>query len=250
VRHIPVSRIHITAHARGNVQVLVVDGVLNSTTYRGLRDSMIKAALDGACAVVTDISELNVPTPSALAVFTSAGWQISRWPDVPLLLVCDHTAGRDALMRNGVGRYVGVYPDVASAVDAIESPGMHRVRRRLREALQRDSFAVQRAQDLVIDCLLEWSHQEQIAAGKVIAQELVENALHHTASTPEILVESNGSAVTIAVTDASTRAASLPERTSGGKRSGLELVAELSGAWGYVPSLGGKVVWATIDPTA
>lgn len=93
-------------------------GVLDSSTYRTLRDEIIKAALDEPAAVVVDISDLEVPTESALAVFTSARWHVGSWPEVPIMLVCRTIAGRSAVARNGVSRFVPVHPSVEAAMDA------------------------------------------------------------------------------------------------------------------------------------
>ncbi len=242
----PPSRLHITADERDDVRVLTIDGVLDCTTFRSVRDSIIKAALDDVSAVIADVSGLQVPSLSALAVFTSARWQLSRWPGVPLLLVCGHPAGRHALVRNGVTRYVAVHDDVATALAATGAPDNHPVWRRVREELPTEPCAVERAHALIIDCLLEWSHQGLIAAAKAIAQELVNNAFEHTVGTVELLLEDGGSTVTVAVADDSTLPASVPEPTSDRPKSGLELVRTVSRAWGSVPSLNGKTVWATI----
>ncbi|MFG1929718.1 hypothetical protein ACGFK1_03550 [Mycobacterium sp. NPDC048908] len=57
-----------------------------------------------------DVNDLNVPAPSAVAVFTSACWQQNRWPEVPLKLVSCEVATRELLARNGVTRYVPEAP--------------------------------------------------------------------------------------------------------------------------------------------
>ena len=94
--------------------MLTVTGRLDATTYLLLRDTIIKAALDEPEAVIVDISGLEICTESALAVFTSARWQVSRWPEVPIVLVSGHYAIRRAIVRNGVARYVPVHATVAS----------------------------------------------------------------------------------------------------------------------------------------
>src|SRR5215217_3717503 len=104
------SRMLVREAFHEGITVLIVDGVLDSSTYLDLRDRIIKAALDEPMAVVVNISALRVPAPSAYAVFTSARWQVSRWPGVAVLLVCGDPAGREALRRQGVTRYVPVHP--------------------------------------------------------------------------------------------------------------------------------------------
>ena len=66
--------------------------MLDATTYLSLRDTIIKAALDEPAAVIVDITALfgSVRSPR-WAVFTSARWQVSRWPEVPIVLVSGHT---------------------------------------------------------------------------------------------------------------------------------------------------------------
>ena len=98
------SKLHVRQAARDGAIVLLADGVLDSTTYLQLRDTIIKAALDEPVAVVVNISALRVPASSAYAVLTSARWQVSRWPDVPVLVVCGHAPGRDALRKQGIER--------------------------------------------------------------------------------------------------------------------------------------------------
>jgi hypothetical protein len=244
-----VSHLAVATDTRGTVNVLTVEGVLDSSTYPHLRDSIVKAGLDGTDAVVVDISELHVPVESAYAVFTSACWRLSRWPDVPLFLACRNAAGRDALARHGVIRYVPVHRDADSAIDARRTSDQHRVRRRVREELQRESGSVQHAHVVITETLLRWSHQNLIAAANAIATELIQNVLDHTSSKPGMVIESDGSRVTVAVADASSRPAILPEPTGEGPLTGLQMVASLSRAWGTVPVMDGKTVWATIEPS-
>jgi hypothetical protein len=125
------STIRIAAHTCGPAVLLVTEGVLDSRTYRQLRDVIIKAALDVPAAVLVDVSGLVVPASSAWSVFTSARWHVSVWPDVPILLICADAAGRAAITANGVARYVPVYAARTQAFDAISTrcgmPGSGRV---------------------------------------------------------------------------------------------------------------------------
>lgn len=242
------SPLHVGTEALGPVRVLSVDGVLDSTTYRTLRDSIIKAALEEPTAVIVDVTALHVPSPSACAVFTSARWQVSRWPDVPVLIACSHAARREALRQSGIARYIPIHPDIEAAADAVGTLAKGRIRRRARVELLRSPHSVQEARDFVTECLLEWSHQRLITAAKLIVTELVRNALVHTESTPSLRVESSGQLVTIAVDDGSVCPPTLRETTFKRPVTGLEIVAGLSRAWGSAPSLSGKTVWAIIDP--
>jgi hypothetical protein len=241
------SRILVREAARDGVSVLIVDGVLDSSTYLTLRDRIVKAALDEPPAVVVNVSALRTPTPSAYAVFTSARWQVSRWPDVPLLLVCGHATGRDALRRQGITRYVPVYDSLDAAVAALD--GIEgRLRQRRCAELAPGREGVTRARDLITEWLWDWGHGDKIKIAKAIATELVDNVHAHTDSSVAVLrVESSGSEVTIAVSDCSGGLATRIESAYDTFRlSGLHLVAAVADAWGCTPSSSGKTVWATI----
>src|SRR5689334_5980371 len=110
----PAPLLNVSATQVDGVCVLTVDGVLDSLTYRPLRDAVIKAALDAPRAVVVDVSALDVPVRSTWSVFTSARWHVGQWPDVPIALICAHRSGRDAIKRNGISHYVPVYDTVAA----------------------------------------------------------------------------------------------------------------------------------------
>jgi hypothetical protein len=240
------QRILVREATQDGVAVLIVDGVLDSSTYLELRDRIVKAALDEPFAVIVNISALRVPAPSAYAVFTSARWHVSRWPDVPVLLVCGHPTGRAALRRQGITRYVPVHPSLDAALAALDEVGYEVRRRRCAELAPRPG-SVTRAGDLVTEWLWDWGHGDKITAARAVATELVKNVFAHTDGAAELRVEADGHAVTVAVSDCSDRLATRIESTYETFRlSGLHVVAALANAWGCMPSTGGKTVWATI----
>jgi hypothetical protein len=226
--------------------VLTVDGVLDTKTYLPLRDSIIKAALDEPRAVIVDIARLKVPAQSALAVFTSAQWHVQRWPDIPVALVCADTDCRDMLAHNGVTRYVPVHRTVDIALHALAAPArLHR--RRARTELPAEPLSLSRSRDLVGLWLTAWSHQDLVPVAKVVVTVLVENVLAHTDSPANLRVETDGTAVTVAVSDASHVPPGLRENpTADPGPSGLQVVAALSRMWGTAPTPTGKTVWAVV----
>ncbi len=244
------SQLTVSAHTADTVSVLTVDGLLDSSTYLKLRDSVIKAALDQPRAVLVDVTALEVPAPSAWSVFTSARWLVNTWPDVPIILICRHAAGRTTLARYGITRYVPVYPDLAAALVAAESDDGRRGRRRAHMQLPASVASLRRARMLVAEWLAEWSASELIPVANVIANVFVENVLEHTASSPVLALETDDNTVTVSVRDASsTPAARREDPTLGGSPvSGLAIVASLSRAWGSTPTLSGKTVWAVVGP--
>jgi anti-anti-sigma regulatory factor len=242
VLNIPVTSVHGTA-------VLTPHGILDSTTYRGLRDNIIKAALEEPIAVLVDVTDLAVPAESALAVFTSAHWLVDTWPDVPIILVCDHPAGRAAIVRNGISRYVPVFPTVAAGIDALSSGPRPPSRHRARVDLPAHLTSLARARSMVTDCLTSWSQTELIPVTKIIVTAFVENVLKHTSGGPVIRLEFDGSTVTVAVADASRLPASVRDVTNADRGlTGLLIVGALCRRWGNSPTTSGKTVWAVIGP--
>ena len=239
--------LQVTTTAVGAAELLTVHGVLDSSTYRTLRDEIIKAALDEPAAVVVDISDLEVPTESALAVFTSARWHVGSWPEVPIMLVCRRIAGRSAVARNGVSRFVPVHPSVEAAMDASTYAPRHR--RRARANLTATPLSVHRSRELVEQWLTAWWTTDLVPVSKVIVTTLVENVLQHTDSAPSVRLESKGDTVTVAVEDGSRTPPTLSEtRLAADVPTGLRIVDALSRAWGNAPTPSGKTVWAVIGP--
>ena len=244
----PPSSVVVSEDTAGAVYLLAVDGVLDSSTYLRLRDTVIKAALDEPQAVLIDVSALDVPAPSAWSVFTSARWHVSTWPDVPIVLVCGHEGRRRAIGRTGVTRYVPVHATIEAALAALTDGRCARLR--ARTELPASLASLRRARQFVAEWLGDWSHQALIPVATIVVNVFVENVLQHTASAPVLVLESNGSAVSISVQDASsTPAARHEDSFRGGERvSGLAIVASVCRAWGGTPTPSGKTMWAVIGP--
>lgn len=242
------STIRIDAAApQQDVPILVLDGVLDSSTYRSVRDTVIKAALDEPCAVIVDINRLSVPSSSAWTVFTSARWHVSVWPDVPILLVCSQPPVRRAIAAVGVTRYVPVHPNRELALDALRGRSVP-VRRRARSELPANRVAVGLARALITDWLTQWDHADLAPVASTVGTVFVENVLDHTESAPVLIVESYRETVTVAVEDGSEH---LPGRHEDSHRgaeivSGLAIVSALCRAWGATPTSSGKTVWALV----
>jgi len=239
--------VRVDAVRQHNVAMLTVTGVLDGVTYRGLRDAVIKAALDEPFAVIVDVNGLRVPSDSAWSVFTSARWHVSTWPDVPILLVCGRTRVRRAIKAGGVARYVPVHSTWESAMDTV-CRDSSAIRRRARTQLPVDSFSVGLARDMVADWLTKWEKCELIPVAATVATVFVENVLDHTDSAPVLIIESYRDTVTVAVEDGSDN---LPGRHEDADRgadavSGLAIVSSICRAWGSSPTSSGKTVWAVV----
>jgi STAS domain-containing protein len=242
------NKMVVTAEAMSDMTLLKVDGVLDTSTYLQLRDTIIKAALAEPAVVIVDVTHLTVPAPSAWAVFTSARWHVGTWPKTPIALVSATPAGRDAVRRNGVTRYVPVYPTVEDAVLGTAHDGVQG-RRRERATLPADLSSLARSRGLVEGWLSAWMLDELIPVAKIVVTTLVENVVQHTGSGPIVRLETDGVTVTVAVEDDSHRLAELSEGSDGTHMpSGLRIVAALSRIWGNAPTSSGKTVWAVLGP--
>ena len=108
------------------------------------------------------------------------------------MLVCRHPAGRSAIERTGVSRYVPIYPSIRDAAADITSPPQ---RRRARAELPSQLTSLRRSRELVAEWLTAWSQPELIPVTKVVVTAFVENVLQHTDSEPAVRLEFDGSAV-------------------------------------------------------
>ena len=229
------------------VQILVAKGVLDSSTYRIVRDTVIKAAIDEPQAVIVDVNGLHVPSASAWTVFTSARWHVSVWPDVPVLLVCAEPRVQRDIKAVGVTRYVPVHSTVQLALNASSFPSLT-VRRRARTELARNISSLDTARSVIADWLTRWDVPEAIAVAATVATVFVENVLDHTESAPALIVESYQNSVTVAVEDGNSH---LPGRHEDADRgadmvSGLAIVSALCRVWGATPTTSGKTVWGSV----
>ncbi len=239
--------VRIELEACLDVPILTVEGVLDSSTYRAVRDAVIKAAIDAPRAVMVDINELHAPCSSAWTVLTSARWHVSVWPDVPILLVCATPEVRRAISEVGITRYLPVYPTPRLALEGLKSQ-IPCVRRRARTSLARNISSLQIARSVVAEWLTRWDIREVIPVSATLATVLVENVLDHTEGAPVLIIERFKDGVVVAVEDNSFH---LPGRHEDADRgadivSGLAIVATLCQAWGASPTPSGKTVWAVI----
>lgn len=239
--------IQVRTEREHNAVILVADGVLDGSTYRDFRDTIIKAALDEPRAVIVDVNRLSVPSPSAWSVFTSSRWHVSVWPDIPILLVCSNIHCSRGISASGVTRYVPVFPTRAAALDAADETALHS-RRRARAELPRNQASIRVARAMIHEWLVTWSTGHLIPVAGTVATIFVENVLDHTDSAPVLIVENYQETVTVAVEDGSRHPATRREHGAYGTEvlSGLSIVSALSRAWGSTPTSSGKTVWALV----
>ena len=241
------SELRIRAAVVADACVLTVDGALDETTYVPLRDAIVKAALDEPRAVVVDVTSLVVRDEAAWAVFTSARWQVAEWPDIPIGLVCAHDHGQNAVRRNGITRYVPVYPTLQSAVTELPADALHRYRRRNKVTLPATTSSASQCRTLTSQWLTGWSRTDFIHAVSIVVTELVEMALADTNTPFSLRLETDGSTVAVAVQHLGVLTA-IRGQSPDNNVTGLELVAANSRIWGSYTSAAGNTVWAVVGP--
>lgn len=245
----PASQLAVLPGNVGTACLLTVEGVLDTSTYLKLRDAIIKAALDEPRVVLVDVNDLAVTTASAWAVFTSARWHVSIWPDIPVVLICGQNRRRSAIARTGVTRYVPVHASVEAALGTLND-NEPCARRRIRAEFPAALASLHLARALVAESLSAWSHGALTPVAMVIVNVFVENVLQHTTCAPVVVLESDGTLVSISVRDSSAAPAVRHEDPyhGGDPVSGLAIVASVCRAWGSMPTSSGKAVWAVIGP--
>ena len=239
--------LRIDVESQHGASILRASGVLEGTTYRKLRDTIIKVAMTEPRVVIVDINNLVVPSGSAYSVFSSARWYVNVWPDVPILLACARPQRRHGIVHGGVARHVPVHPSVGAALEAVADRSSGG-RRRARTQLPADAVSIGLARLAITDWLTAWGQEDLTAVAGTVATIFVENVLAHTDSPPLLIVESHQDTVTVAVEDSSEVPAALHEDAERGAEivSGLGIVAALTRAWGSTPTLTGKTVWALV----
>jgi hypothetical protein len=240
------GEIRIVGSTVADARVLTLDGLLDGTTYVPLRDAIVKTALDEPPGVIVDVNGLTVRDDPAWAVFTSARWQIAEWPDIPIGLVCALDHVQNTLHRNGITRYVPVFPTLECAITELPADGLRRYRRRVRAELPATKTSIHLCRQLVAQWLTAWSRVDFIHAVSIVATELLEMAVADTNSTLSLRMETDGSTVAVAVQHIEmtpTARESADENVSG-----LDLVAANCRVWGTYTSAAGNTVWAVVGP--
>jgi hypothetical protein len=244
----PASSLAVSEDITGNARLLTVEGVLDSSTYLRLRGAIVEAALDEPQAVLVDVDKLDVPAPTAWAVFTSARWLVDTWPAIPIHLVCGDAGQRKAMVRNGVTRHLRVHSTVEAALAALTDT--RRAVSRASTELPAALASLRTAREFVAQRLAEWTFEQLVPVATVIVNVFVENVLQHTPDAGVLVLETDGETVAVSVQDVSSAPAARHEDPCrGGERiSGLAIVASVCRAWGNAPRPSGKTVWALIGP--
>ena len=236
--------LHLLPEHRAESTVVRVSGTLDAAVAPELRDGVLKVATDAPERLIVDIGDLDVPDPASLTVFTVIALRMGDWPGIPFLLVTPRPDHLAALTARSVTRFVPVHSDIAAAERAHERPRRRRADRQLAASPQASALA----RDFVEDVCAHWDVPRYLDDALLIATELVENVIRHTASPPRLSLELRHDRFAVAVADDDPRPAVLLERLSVLEPGlGLRMVARTARIWGCSRSWrSGKVVWALL----
>lgn len=238
------SSLELRTETRSGCCVVRAVGVLDTTTYRTLRDLLVKLTVEQPDAVIVDLDGLHVAHQTALTVFSATWLWVSTWPAVPILLVATTERHRD-LLGGAISRYTPAYPTMAAALAAARRPP---ARRRAGLDLPASTVSSRVARAFVRETCATWDLSAHAPVAETLATELVDNVAMHVGTGAQLRLELRRGLLTVAVRDDSPTPAVLRERLGFDTRgNGLRIVADFARAWGCTPQLnGGKVVWATL----
>jgi len=246
------SQLQVAAERRGGAAVVRATGSLDRESAGALRDVLLRCIAGEPAGIAIDVSRLTVGDDAALDVFVTVWMRGSDPPGIPLALVGPEPALAGMLHGTGIARLIPVCPDTAAALVAVASPVP---RRRLRVRLARDVGSAARARQVVAQACQDWGldrfRQRFRDDARLVASELVSNALRHARAAPELRLEWTGEQLVVAVSDPDPQPPQVldpPPTVAGGR--GLQLVARIASRWGSAPAAGGgKLVWASLGPT-
>jgi hypothetical protein len=237
------SSVQCVSEQLGTRSLVRLTGDLCLTTAPLVRAALVKSLVERPDALVADLTGLVVREPSALSVFSLVIRQAAIWPGTPLLITAPDPEVRRRLSGGSYGR-LEVFGSVA---EALAAPAEQRIPY-LSEALLPVRGAVRRARELAVDACGRWELGDRADAARLIAGELVTNAVEHAQTMVDLRFSLGRRYLVIAVRDGSTVPPQLdrsaPSDLTTGR--GLHLVDALAHRWGTLLTVDGKVVWASL----
>jgi len=230
------------------VGVLRVSGVLDALTCAALDHAVGLALSAQPEALLIDVSALAISDPNALDVLGSVVCRTAEWPAVPIVLCGARPATARTLAAWPDCASVSTAPTCAAALaDTEDEPEPRRIRVRLRPVPD----ACRQVRQLVTQACRAWQRGEIAGTAALVATELVANVVRHAHTTMEFTVGLRDGRVCLTVRDGS-RLLPRPREPGFGDAGGrgLQLVRELTDAWGVLPVADGKVVWTHLTAGA
>lgn len=222
--------------------VVRLSGVLDLDTVPQVSSALRTGLADQPSALVIDVSDLEVTDPAALTAFTEVLHACADWPASALALYAPTTA---AAQWQPTG--LPVWPSLEAALVALdEQPAMAQ----LSTALEPVVGAARKARELVTEACLRWELPGVAGPACIVVTEMVNNVVAHAHTAMTVRLAEHGGRLLVAVQDSDPTVpvfrGPVGPRAYGGR--GLVLIDSVSRRWGSLVFIGGKVVWAVLDP--
>lgn len=225
--------------------LVTLSGALGLSDVVELRERLITCLAEQPETLLLDLSRLTVTEPPALAVFVAVRRQAARWPGIPMVLCAPGPQTR-AELRAAAYRCLPIVPTIDAA--RAEAGTARRSLRSLTDELLPIAGAARQARNVATDACLRWELPVLVAPASLIVSELVSNVVDHAHTMMNLRLTLRGRFLHISVRDGSRAQpvpASLPLPQAERGR-GLAIVEAVAHSWGWLPSDGGKVVWAAL----
>lgn len=240
-----------------------VDDCLTEGTVRGRWDGDLRTSTSQrlrACfaetprAVIVDLAGLSDEAGASASTWRAASrYAATHQPAIELILCSPPPAVVQRLRNSAAGRSVTVTETLGTARALVQNPSWTH-RRQLTLPAQYTSGSMGRT--MTGDACLAWGLGPLAHPARLIVSELITNAVEHARTDLIVAVSVRGDVLHLAVRDhhpglprmidaAVYRPGELIEQ----RGTGLRLVQATATAWGAMPCVVGKVVWATITIT-
>ncbi len=236
----------VTVRRHGQVVMVHPRGLLTLHTATDLWRVLVKELL-GHGRVVVDLEGFRLgPQASWVMIFPTVLAECGGWPAAKIALCRPDTEMTEALATLGVPALVPVYHLQLEAKGAIDRrPDLVR----MRTGLPGNVRAPATARRLIRDMCPLWQvdHDLQDTA-QVVVNELLDVAIGPTGTAAELLLERGPLGLRLAVQDASLTRPEEPSRDPlhRGMGLGLEMLGNLTTAWGVDVAPEGMTAWAVI----
>ncbi|WP_161952597.1 ATP-binding protein [Actinoplanes sp. TFC3] len=201
-------------------------------------------------ALILDLRALADPRGVSVPTWTTARHHGAAMDPPVQVMVCAAADSAVALRltRMGATRYMPVISTMAQAHAAAAE--WLPLTGRLQVRLAPEPSAARVARAVISDVCSAWNLGDLRDRGRLVASELVSNAVEHAATQLTLTLSRRGQGLHLVVRDGDPRLPRihpLDDPTCEVRGRGLHTVHATATAWGAMPSrTGGKVVWATI----
>jgi anti-sigma regulatory factor (Ser/Thr protein kinase) len=231
--------------ADGDNLVVALNGRLGLREIAPLRSRLLKCLSEQPEAVLVDLAGLSVGEPLALAVFTTVVRQAAQWPGIPVLF-CAPSPAVQRLLSHAAYHRSPTFHSVSAARAYVGTE--RRTLPSLSDELLPVSGAARQARNVATEACLQWDLPHLVAPASLIVSELASNVVDHAHTIATLRLSLRRRYLTIAVRDGSAAApVKAPGMTADARTGrGLILVEASATSWGWLPTDGGKVVWASL----